>query len=126
MIGYATIGTNDLENARAFYDAVLQPLGGKRFGGNGSFPSDSAQYYVGAGGALLSICCPFNEKAAFPGNGNMIALLAPSRELVDQAHALAIANGAVDDGVPGERRPGFYAAYFLDLDGNKVCVFKMG
>lgn len=121
MIGYATIGSNDLEKAKAFYDAVLVPLGGKR-----AFASDRMQGYAGATGAMLAVCRPYDEKKAFPGNGNMVALSAASPDVVNQTHALALANGATDEGAPGERMPGFYGAYFRDPDGNKVCVYKMG
>jgi catechol 2,3-dioxygenase-like lactoylglutathione lyase family enzyme len=121
MIGYATIGSNDLEKAKSFYDTVLVPLGGKR-----AFASDRMQGYAGAGGAMLAVCTPYDGGKAVPGNGNMVALQAPSPEVIAETHALALANGASDEGAPGERMPGFYGAYFRDLDGNKVCVFKMG
>jgi len=121
MIGYATIGSNDLEEAKTFYDTVLVPLGGKR-----TFGGERMQGYAGAGGAMLMLCTPYDEKPAFPGNGNMLALSAPSPDVVNQTHALALANGATDEGAPGERMPGFYGAYFRDPDGNKVCVYKMG
>ena len=55
-----------------------------------------------------------------------MALSAPSPDVIKQVWDLALANGATDEGAPGERMPGFYGAYFRDLDGNKVCVFKMG
>jgi len=121
MIGYATIGSNDLERAKGFYDEVLKPLGGQR-----AFASDRMQGYAGAGGAMLAVCKPYDGKAAVPGNGNMVALSSPSPEVVNEVHALALANGAADEGAPGVRMDGFYGAYFRDLDGNKVCVFKMG
>ena len=121
MIGYATIGSNDLEKAKGFYDLVLQPLGGQR-----AFASDRMQGYAGPGGAMLAVCTPYNGERAVPGNGNMVALSASSPDLVDQVHALAMKNGASDEGAPGKRMDNFYGAYFRDLDGNKVCVFKMG
>jgi catechol 2,3-dioxygenase-like lactoylglutathione lyase family enzyme len=121
MIGYATIGSNNLEKSKAFYDTVLVPLGGKR-----AFASDRMQGYAGAAGAMLAVCRPYDEKAAVPGNGNMVALSAPSHEVVNQTHALALANGATDEGAPGPRMDNFYGGYFRDPDGNKVCIFKMG
>jgi catechol 2,3-dioxygenase-like lactoylglutathione lyase family enzyme len=121
MIGYATIGSNDLEKAKGFYDAVLGPLGGRR-----AFASDRMQGYAGAAGAMLAVCTPYDGAAAQPGNGNMVALSSPSKELVDQTHALALQNGGSDEGAPGARSNTFYGAYFRDLDGNKVCIFKMG
>ena len=121
MIGYATIGSNDLEKAKGFYDVVLTPLGGRR-----AFASDRMQGYAGSAGAMLAVCTPYDGAAAQPGNGNMLALSSPTKELVDETYALALANGAADEGAPGARSDSFYGAYFRDLDGNKVCVFKMG
>ncbi|HLK26242.1 MAG TPA: VOC family protein [Caulobacteraceae bacterium] len=121
MIGYATIGSNNLERAKGFYDAVLKPLGGQR-----AFASDRMQGWAGARGAMLAVCTPYDGQAAQPGNGNMVALASPSNELVDEVYGLAIASGATDEGAPGARSDSFYGAYFRDLDGNKVCIFKMG
>jgi catechol 2,3-dioxygenase-like lactoylglutathione lyase family enzyme len=121
MIGYATIGTNDFEKSKAFYDKVLAALGARR-----SLTNDRMQGYSSKAGAMLAICKPYDGGKAAPGNGNMLALAAPSREVVDKTYADAIANGATDEGAPGDRGGGFYGAYFRDLDGNKICVFKMG
>lgn len=121
MIGYATIGTNDFEKSKAFYDKVLAALGARR-----SLTNDRMQGYSSKAGAMLAICNPYDGGKAAPGNGNMLALAAPSREVVDKTYADAIANGATDEGAPGDRGGGFYGAYFRDLDGNKICVFKMG
>jgi catechol 2,3-dioxygenase-like lactoylglutathione lyase family enzyme len=121
MIGYATIGTNDFEKSKAFYDKVLAALGARR-----SLTNDRMQGYSSKAGAMLAICKPYDGGKAAPGNGNMLALAAPSREVVEKTYADAIANGATDEGAPGDRGGGFYGAYFRDLDGNKICVFKMG
>lgn len=121
MIGYATIGSNDLERAKTFYAKVLAPLGGQP-----AFASDRMQGYAGAGGAMLAVCKPYDGQKAFAGNGNMVALAADSPATVDKVHALALEAGATDEGAPGKRMDNFYGAYFRDLDGNKVCVFKMG
>jgi predicted lactoylglutathione lyase len=56
----------------------------------------------------------------------MVAIPAPSQDVVKQVHADALAAGGKDEGAPGDRGGGFYGAYFRDLDGNKVCVFKVG
>jgi catechol 2,3-dioxygenase-like lactoylglutathione lyase family enzyme len=123
MIGYVTIGTNDLEKAKTFYDAVLAPLGGKRTFANG----DRMQFYGGGSTpGMIAVSKPYDEQPATAGNGSMFGLPATSTEQVDAAHAAALAAGATCDGAPGQRMPTFYGAYFRDLDGNKVCVFKMG
>jgi catechol 2,3-dioxygenase-like lactoylglutathione lyase family enzyme len=122
MIGYATLGANDFDNAKAFYDRVLGELGGRR-----TMTNDRMQGYGSpGGGAMLAICKPYDGGPATVGNGVMISLAAPSRELVDKTYATAMANGAKDEGAPGLRGETFYGAYFRDLDGNKLCVFKMG
>ncbi len=121
MIGYVMVGTNDLERAKAFYGAVLGELGAKP-----SMTSERYQGYAAEGGPMLSVCKPFDGRPATAGNGTMISLAAPSREAVDRLHARALAEGGSDEGAPGLRGDVFYGAYFRDLDGNKLCVFKIG
>lgn len=121
MLGYATIGANDFPKAKAFYATVLEPLGGRP-----AMSMDRMEIYASPNGAMLAVCLPYDGGKATPGNGAMVALTAPDKETVDKVHALALANGAVCDGPPGQRMDNFYGAYFRDLDGNKVCVFKMG
>lgn len=123
MIGYATIGTNDLERATTFYDKVLEPLGGKRTFANG----ERMQFYGSSETpGMIAISKPYDEQPASFGNGTMFGFPAKTKEQVDAAHAAAVAAGGTCDGAPGQRLPTFYGAYFRDLDGNKVCVFKMG
>jgi len=123
MIGYATIGTNDLERATKFYDAVLTPLGGRRTFANG----DRMQFYGSKDTpGMIAISKPYDEQPASAGNGTMFGLPAATKPDVDAAYAAAIAAGATCEGAPGQRMPTFYGAYFRDLDGNKVCVFNMG
>ena len=123
MLAYTTLGTHDLARAADFYDAVLAELGAKRF-------MEEPDYYVSWGnseqGAGLGITYPFNKEAATVGNGTMVALGAVSREQVDRVHARAMELGGTDEGAPGQRWPGFYAAYFRDLDGNKLNCCYMG
>ena len=122
MIGYVMLGSNDLEKAKAFYDAVLGDLGVKR-----SMAGDTMQGYGSAdGGPMLAVTRPYDGQSATTGNGTMVALTAPSRETVDKVHATALAHGAKDEGAPGLRGETFYGAYFRDLDGNKLCVFNFG
>lgn len=122
MIGYVTIGTNDLERAARFYDAVLAPLGGAR-----TFDSDNRMQFYGRPDmpTMLAVSKPYDEQPATVGNGSMFGLPAASKEQVDQAYAAAMGAGGTCDGPPGQRLPTFYGAYFRDLDGNKICVFKM-
>ncbi len=122
MIGYITIGTNDLDRARTFYDAVLAPLGGRR-----TLTYERSQYYGSPErGAMLGIVLPFDGHEATSGNGTMVALMAGSASVVDQVHAAALAAGGTCEGPPGQRMDNFYGAYFRDLDGNKLCAFHTG
>jgi catechol 2,3-dioxygenase-like lactoylglutathione lyase family enzyme len=123
MLAYATLGTKDLARAASFYDAVLAELGAQRF-------MEEPDYYIAWGnsqdGAGLGITYPFDKHAATVGNGTMVALNATSREQVDRVYAKALALGGTDEGAPGQRSSGFYAAYFRDLDGNKLNCCYMG
>ncbi len=122
MLGYANIGTNDLEKALAFYDKVLGALGGKRAF---PMPEGRGQFYKGGDGAMVAVCKPYDGGEATAGNGTMFALTCPDRATVDKVYRTAIEAGATCEGEPGERMPVFYGAYFRDPDGNKLCAFKM-
>jgi|SRR5262245_66269243 len=122
MIGYVTIGTNDLVRAEQFYDVLLAELGGKRVMTNDRM----RMYSSGPGQAMIAICTPFDKKQATVGNGNMVALAAGSKEAVDRIYKKAISLGATDEGPPGPRSPSFYGGYFRDLDGNKLVAFAFG
>lgn len=122
MIGYVTIGTNDLPRAVAFFDTLLGELGAARVMDLGRM----IVYAPADGGAMLSVCTPYDGGEASVGNGAMVALAAGSPERVAALHARALELGASDEGAPGERAiPGFYGAYFRDLDGNKFCFFHI-
>ena len=120
MIGYVTLGTNDLPRALAFYDALLGQLGAKRimdFDRGVAYGKDMNSPAVG-------IMKPFDGKPATIGNGVMVAFAVDNREKVDSIYNLALSLGGTDEGKPGPRGDGFYAAYFRDLDGNKLnCSF---
>lgn len=118
MIGYVTIGTNDLARGATFYDAIARELGVGRMMENEQFVA----WGVPGGAAGIGLTRPFDGHAATVGNGTMVALAAADRGQVDRIHAIALAAGGTDEGAPGQRFPGFYAAYFRDLDGNKLNV----
>lgn len=121
MIGYVTLGTNDLPRAAAFYDALLGLLGAKRLWDTETFILWSARPDVPG----ISVIKPYDGKPATIGNGNMVALVVDSKEKVDAVYKKAIELGAKDEGPAGARSEGFYAGYFRDLDGNKLNVFYM-
>ena len=122
MIGYVTLGTNDLARAARFYDALLAVLGGKR-----AMEMETFIAWAGtSGGGMMSVIKPFDGKAATVGNGVMVALIVDSKAKVEALHKKALALGGKDEGPPGTRWGNFYAAYFRDLDGNKLNAFFLG
>jgi catechol 2,3-dioxygenase-like lactoylglutathione lyase family enzyme len=119
MIGYTTLGTNDINRAAAFYDPVLGLLDQHRLWayergfGWGTTPDQPS----------LGVLLPFDGQPATVGNGTMVALLAPNPDVVDQVHLLALTLGGQNEGNVGPRGEGFYGGYFRDPDGNKLCVY---
>jgi predicted lactoylglutathione lyase len=122
MIGYVTLGTNDLERAARFYDALLGEIGAGRFMQNDRFVA----WAVAPDQPALSVTQPWDGKPATVGNGVMVALAVDSAAKVDALYRKAMELGATDEGKPGPRGDGFYAAYFRDLDGNKLNFFCLG
>ena len=121
MIGYVTLGTNNIEQAAHFYDELLALQNAKR-----AMQNDGFIAWANAPGApMVCVIKPFDGNVAAPGNGNMTSLFVTDTAQVDQLHAKALALGGKDEGAPGPRGDGFYGAYFRDLDGNKLCVFNM-
>lgn len=123
MIGYAVIGTCDPAKATEFYDPLTALLGAKQIR-----MWDRGVFY-GVTRFELAVLKPFDGNVPAPGNGNMVALEAPSRAAVDAAHALALKLGGTDEGQPGLRgreESHFYAAYFRDPEGNKLCAYRIG
>ncbi|MBL4693120.1 MAG: VOC family protein [Magnetovibrio sp.] len=121
MIGYVTLGTNDLEKSTAFYDALLAEIGASRV-------MDEVNHFVAWGVDLskpcLTVTRPCDEKRATVGNGVMVALVMENTDQVDAFYQKAIDLGATDEGLPGPRGEGsFYSGYFRDLDGNKLNAF---
>jgi predicted lactoylglutathione lyase len=126
MIGYVTLGTNDLQKAAAYYDELLGVIGASRF-------MEEENYFIAwatePSQPSLAVTLPFNKEKATVGNGTMVALFVDSREKVDALHSKALELGGTNEGDPGFRPPeagkGFYAGYFRDPDGNKLNVFCM-
>ena len=121
MIGYATLGTNDLARAATFYDEIARILGQQRM-----YETDRIVAWGTPGkGAMFGAIKPYDEQPATPGNGTMIGFMAGSKEQVDAVYNFAMANGGSDEGPPGPRGEAFYGAYFRDPDGNKLVCFIM-
>src|ERR1700723_230056 len=127
MIGYATLGTNNLARAQAFYDALLAEIGAKRLM---ELPHGFTMYGGRLDRPALAITPPYDGKEASAGNGNMLALVLDERAKVDALYKKALQLGGSDEGAPGVRGDegpqAFYAAYFRDPEGNKLCAFRVG
>ncbi|TDR23695.1 VOC family protein [Marinicella litoralis] len=124
MLGYITLGTNDLDASSRFYDSLFAEINVERI----MHGSEEHGYVVWAKdqeSTGFSILKPFNGEPAQPGNGNMAALSADSPEKVKALYNKALELGGTCEGQPGDRGNGFYAAYFRDLDGNKLNAYCM-
>lgn len=124
LLSHVHVGVSDFERAFEFYSGVMQRLG---FVLKFADPDEAWAGWMEAGAArpLFLIGRPFDGRAAGPGNGQMVAFLAPDRNAVEQCHAWAVSNGGTDEGAPGLRphyHADYYGAYFRDLDSNKICV----
>ena len=123
MIGYVTVGVSDMERAKAFYSELLKEMGAsvlvdmERI----AFIGKSMQE------PMVAVCLPYDEQPNHPGNGNMLAISAGTKETVDALYKKAIELGATCEGEPGQRIPDmFYGAYVRDQDGNKMTFFVFG
>jgi predicted lactoylglutathione lyase len=121
MIGYVTLGTNDLARAAEFYDKIAAVMDTPRMMEDENFIAWGTM----DGGAGIAATKPYNGEAASVGNGVMVALLAKDPAHVNAIYKAAIEAGGTDEGEPGLRGGGFYAGYFRDLDGNKLNAFCM-
>jgi catechol 2,3-dioxygenase-like lactoylglutathione lyase family enzyme len=122
MIGYTTLGTNDMPRAIAFYDTLFATIGvhqimtfGRGVGWGRSFDQP-----------LFAVMTPFDGQPATVGNGVMVSLNCTTRAQVHALYDSALAQGGTDEGPPGPRGDDFYGAYFRDLDGNKLAAFCVG
>ncbi|MBI1359210.1 MAG: VOC family protein [Alphaproteobacteria bacterium] len=121
MIGYLMVGTNNYDKALEYYDALFATIGGKR-----AMDFGNSTAYGFAKGPMFCVTKPYDGNKATIGNGSMVAINLASPEQVNAFHATALELGGSDEGAAGPRGDGgFYAGYFRDLDGNKLCAFTM-
>jgi hypothetical protein len=121
MLGYATVGSNRLEEAKTFYDTLLGSIGLKKM-----FDHPSGGRLYGKPGSIFGVLGPYDNQPACVGNGSMFGFGLESNEQVAAFHAKAIELGGSNEGDPGPRGSSAYFAYFRDLDGNKLCAYKFG
>lgn len=125
MLAYGTVGSNDLEKAKDFYDKLMSSIGMKPAI---EHPS-GGRIYASEDGRMFAVLGPADGKEATVGNGSMHGFHLPTRKQVDEFHALVLEMGGTDEGAPGLRGPEdmqLYFTYVRDLDGNKLCAFKVG
>lgn len=123
MIGYVTLGVSDMQRAKTFYAQLFETLGARvtldmeRIAFIGKSLSEP----------MLAVCIPYDGQPNHPGNGNMLAISAGTKENVDALYKKAIELGATCDGEPGQRIPDrFYGAYVRDADRNKIAFYVFG
>ena len=119
---YITVGTNDLQKAKAFYDALFEELGAS------SFPPNDRSFFwqIKGDDTTFAVFVPYDGELATVGNGNMTGISLDTTEDVDAMYDKAMELGANDEGEPGQRVTTFYGAYVRDPDGNKLTFYKMG
>jgi catechol 2,3-dioxygenase-like lactoylglutathione lyase family enzyme len=122
MLNYATVGSNDLDRAKAFYDALLAPIGmGKLFDHR-----SGGRIYGQFGKSAFAVLGPVDGGEASVGNGSLVGFEVESPDALAAFHAHAMALGGTDEGAPGKRggdASRLHFAYFRDLDGNKLCGY---
>jgi catechol 2,3-dioxygenase-like lactoylglutathione lyase family enzyme len=117
IISHVSIGTNDFETAKEFYQTVLATLGCRiimEHPGAVAFGREYPEFWVGT---------TFDGKKATVGNGCHFGFNADSKAEVDRFYAAALANGAKSDGEPGNRKDygePYYGCFVRDLDGHKI------
>ncbi len=121
MFSFITLGTNNLNKSKLFYDKILDSID--------IVTVEVSDRYVGYAKKKnlkkieFYLMTPHNKKEATFGNGTMITFAAQSRESVIDFYNLALKLGGKDEGPPGPRHEEHFYAYFRDLDGNKICIF---
>ena len=127
MIGYVTLGTDDIERSRAYFDALFETIGARRVLQLEN-PGGFTMYGTGPNRPGVVLTRPYDGKPSNVGNGNMVAIPVDSKERVEAFHAKALELGGTNEGDPGYRgdpKLGYYFAYFRDPDGHKFAVFHL-
>ena len=128
MIGYVTLGTDDIDRARAFYDALLGTIGATRLMQFADEDGSFTMWGTSMAKPAIVVTRPYDKQPQHCGNGNMIAIVVDEPAKVDAFHAKALELGASDEGAPGYRGDpsfGYYFAYFRDPDGHKLAAFNI-
>jgi catechol 2,3-dioxygenase-like lactoylglutathione lyase family enzyme len=126
MFSHVMVGTNDLEKARSFYNAVLGVLGFKGEPIANVAPSGHSRIFYRHNGGSFGVTEPINGEPACAANGGTVGFQCDSPEQVKQFHDVAVANGGTSCENPPGLREGslgpMHLAYVRDPDGNKLCA----
>ena len=121
MFSHVMIGSNDIARSKAFYDALLEAMGGKP----GVQDQKGRLIYVHGGGRFM-VTKPIDGEPATCANGGTIGFAVDSAEQAEVWHKAGVENGGTAIGdAPGVRQGGsgsLYLAYLRDPDGNKLCA----
>jgi predicted lactoylglutathione lyase len=115
-MNYFVFGTNDMDAAVAFYDALFADDGPARLHSGGRMT------LWGGDDFMFALAEPFDAEPATRGNGTMLGLNVKSSDAVESLYRRALELGGTSEGEPGVRS-GRFSAYIRDLDGNKICLF---
>jgi catechol 2,3-dioxygenase-like lactoylglutathione lyase family enzyme len=127
MLGYVTIGANDIPRSERFYTAVLGPLGYEKV-----VQEDGVAYTLPDipdrvnGPSAVYVRKPYDGREATVGNGSMLAFRVPTRTQLRALHSAGVAAGGTDEGAPGfraEYSKNFFVGYLRDPLGNKLALF---
>ena len=120
MFSHVMVGTNDLDRAKSFYDALLGSLG---YGPG--FVDRHRVFYMSPTG-VFAVSLPINGEPACHANGGTVGFAVASPEQGDAWHAAGLSAGGVTCEDPPGVREGptgkMYLAYLRDPDGNKLCA----
>jgi catechol 2,3-dioxygenase-like lactoylglutathione lyase family enzyme len=126
MFNHVMLGTNDIERAARFYEAVLRVLGLEAPPASSKTNSGHLRLFFRRDGNTLGITQPIDDQPATAGNGSTVAFKCDSPQRVRDFHDAAVRNGGVSvEDPPGLRTLGrftYYLAYVRDPDGNKLCA----
>jgi len=127
MIGYVSVGADDIERAKRFYSSFLPALGYMLEEG----PEGLSYALPPRSGIALRhefyVKPPFDGRPASTGNGTMVAFEARKQSEVRALHAAALAADGMDEGAPGFRATyssHFYVGYLRDPQGNKIALYS--
>jgi hypothetical protein len=119
-LSYCTVGSNDFEKAKEFYDQLLASAGWEVLF---EYPSGGRVYSDGI--SIFGVLGPYDGRPATTGNGTMFGFKFDVPEEIRAFHAQALGLDATNDDDPCERGSGTFFGYFRDLDVNKICAYKL-